>query len=42
MRLALDHPPAQYPAIVIHQRRDLLVLTQIDRQDRPIHSDDRP
>jgi hypothetical protein len=42
MRLALDHPSAQHPAIMIHQRRDLLVLTQVDRQDRPIHSDDRP
>src|SRR6266536_503463 len=42
VRLRLDRPAAQHPTVVIHQRRDLLVLTQIDRQDRQIRGDDRP
>jgi hypothetical protein len=33
---------AQHPTIVIQQHRDLLVLTQIDPQDRPIRAHDRP
>lgn len=33
---------AQHPTVVVHQHRDLLVLTQIDQEDRLIRADDRP
>jgi hypothetical protein len=32
----------QHHVVVIHQRRDLLVLTKIDRQDRPVTTDHFP
>jgi hypothetical protein len=35
-RLRQDRPPPQHPTVVIQQHGDLLVLTQINRQDRPI------
>src|SRR5574342_1383474 len=41
VRLHRHRPTAQHPTIMIHQCRDLFVLTQVDRQNRPVTTDHR-